>query len=133
MPSIMNNPQLRTTRISLNGLQLGLKGVRIVEALTVGSVTGIVATTLSFFVVNRLLPPGATFADTNARCRRSAPSISRAAWRFARIGACSASTRSRQGELQVQQVLVRFLHRLAPFAPAFLFGLLLLGPLAVIS
>jgi uncharacterized iron-regulated membrane protein len=42
--------------------RLGLKGVRVVEALTVGSVAGIVAATLSFFVVNRLLPPGVTFA-----------------------------------------------------------------------
>lgn len=39
--------------------QLGLRGVRLVEGLAVGSVTGIVIATLSFFVVNRLLPPGA--------------------------------------------------------------------------
>jgi len=43
---------------------LGLKGVRIVEGLTVGSVTGIVIATLAFFVANRLLPPGASFAGT---------------------------------------------------------------------
>jgi uncharacterized iron-regulated membrane protein len=41
--------------------QLGLPGVRIVEALTVGSVTGIITVTLAFFVVNRLLPPGASW------------------------------------------------------------------------
>jgi len=41
---------------------LGLPGVRIVEGLTVGSVTGIVIATLAFFVANRLLPPGACFA-----------------------------------------------------------------------
>jgi uncharacterized iron-regulated membrane protein len=41
--------------------QLGLPGVRIVDGLTVGSVSGIIAATLSFFVANRLLPPGATF------------------------------------------------------------------------
>ena len=40
----------------------GLAGVRIVEGLTVGAVTGIVVATLAFFVANRLLPPGATFA-----------------------------------------------------------------------
>lgn len=40
---------------------LGLPGVRIVEALTVGGTVGIVAATLAFFVVNRLLPAGATF------------------------------------------------------------------------
>jgi uncharacterized iron-regulated membrane protein len=40
--------------------RLGLPGVRIVEGLTVGSVAGIVVATLSFFVVNRLLPPGAS-------------------------------------------------------------------------
>lgn len=42
--------------------QLGLSGVRIVEALTIGSVTGIVAATFAFFAVNRLLPPGASVA-----------------------------------------------------------------------
>jgi len=41
--------------------QLGLPGVRIVEGLTVGSVTGIVIATLSFFVANRLLPLGTSF------------------------------------------------------------------------
>lgn len=41
---------------------LGLPGVRIVEGLTVGSVSGIVIATLIFFVVNRLLPLGASFA-----------------------------------------------------------------------
>lgn len=39
----------------------GLPGVRIVEGLTVGSVTGIVIATLAFLVFNRLLPLGATF------------------------------------------------------------------------
>jgi len=42
--------------------KLGLPGVRTVEGLTVGSVTGIVIATLAFFVANRLLPLGATFA-----------------------------------------------------------------------
>lgn len=41
--------------------KLGLRGVRVVEGLTVGSVTGIVIATLSFFVVNRLLPIDAKF------------------------------------------------------------------------
>ncbi len=41
--------------------QLGLRGVPIMESLTVGSVTGIVIATMSFFVVNRLLPLGVTF------------------------------------------------------------------------
>jgi len=41
---------------------LGLPGVRIVEGLTVGSVTGIVVATLAFFIANRLLPLGASFA-----------------------------------------------------------------------
>jgi len=41
---------------------LGLPSVRIVEGLTVGSVTGIVIATLAFFVANRLLPLGASFA-----------------------------------------------------------------------
>lgn len=39
-----------------------LPGSRIVEGLTVGSVTGIVIATLAFFVANRLLPLGASFA-----------------------------------------------------------------------
>lgn len=34
---------------------LDLPGLRIVEGLTVGSVTGIVIATLAFFVANRLL------------------------------------------------------------------------------
>ena len=38
----------------------GLAGARVVEALTVGSVTGIILATLVFFVANRLLPPGTT-------------------------------------------------------------------------
>ncbi len=41
--------------------QLGLGGVRFVEGLTIGSVTGILIATLAFFVVNRLLPLGANF------------------------------------------------------------------------
>lgn len=41
--------------------QLGLRGVRVVEGLTVGSVTGMLIATLSFFVVNRLLPLNASF------------------------------------------------------------------------
>ena len=36
--------------------QQGLAGVRVVEALTIGSVTGIMVATLAFFVANRLLP-----------------------------------------------------------------------------
>lgn len=43
-------------------VKLGLPGVRIVEGLTVGAVTGIVIATLAFFVVNRLLPLGVSFA-----------------------------------------------------------------------
>jgi hypothetical protein len=39
--------------------QLGLAGVRLVEGLAVGSVSGIVVATLAFFVVNRLLPSAA--------------------------------------------------------------------------
>jgi len=42
--------------------KLGLPGVRMVEGLAIGSVTGIIIATLSFFVVNRLLPAGASFA-----------------------------------------------------------------------
>jgi len=41
--------------------QLGLRGVRIVEGLAIGSVTGILIATMSFFIANRLLPLGATF------------------------------------------------------------------------
>ena len=42
--------------------KLGLPGVRIVETLTIGAVTGVIAATLAFFVVNRLLPLGTSFA-----------------------------------------------------------------------
>lgn len=42
--------------------RLGLGSVRVVEGLTIGSVTGIIIATLAFFVVNRLLPLGFTFA-----------------------------------------------------------------------
>lgn len=38
----------------------GLRGVPLVEGLTVGGVTGIVAASLAYFVANRLLPRGAT-------------------------------------------------------------------------
>lgn len=44
--------------------KLGLKGVRIVEGLTVGTVTGLLIATLAFFAVNRLLPLGVEFANT---------------------------------------------------------------------
>ena len=37
----------------------GLSGVRVVEALTVFSVPGIIMATLAFFIANRLLPAGA--------------------------------------------------------------------------
>ena len=40
----------------------GLAGVRVVEGLTLGSVTGIIIATLAFFAANRLLPLGASFA-----------------------------------------------------------------------
>jgi len=40
----------------------GLAGVRVVEGLTIGSVTGIMIATLAFFAVNRLLPLGIAFA-----------------------------------------------------------------------
>jgi uncharacterized iron-regulated membrane protein len=40
--------------------QLGLRGVRIVEGLAIGSVTGMLIATAAFFVVNRLLPLGAS-------------------------------------------------------------------------
>lgn len=40
----------------------GLAGTRVVEGLTVGSVTGIVIATLALFAVNRLLPLGISFA-----------------------------------------------------------------------
>jgi len=42
--------------------KLGLPGVRIVEGLTIGSITGIIIATLAFFIANRLLPLGASFA-----------------------------------------------------------------------
>lgn len=42
-------------------VQLGLRGVSVVEGLTIGSVTGIIAATLAFFISNRLLPMGASF------------------------------------------------------------------------
>jgi uncharacterized iron-regulated membrane protein len=42
--------------------QQGLSGVCVVEVLTIGSTTGIIAATLAFFVANRLLPLGTTFA-----------------------------------------------------------------------
>ncbi|HYD05647.1 MAG TPA: PepSY-associated TM helix domain-containing protein [Reyranella sp.] len=41
--------------------QLGLNGVRVVEGLTIGSVSGLVIATLMFLVVNRLLPLGTAF------------------------------------------------------------------------
>lgn len=41
--------------------RLGARGVRLVQALTVGSVSGIVIATLGFFVANRLLPLGTVF------------------------------------------------------------------------
>jgi uncharacterized iron-regulated membrane protein len=37
----------------------GLAGVRVVEALTIGSVTGILTATCAFFLANRVLPAGA--------------------------------------------------------------------------
>jgi uncharacterized iron-regulated membrane protein len=40
----------------------GLAGVRVVEGLAVGSITGIVVATLAMFAANRLLPPGSGFA-----------------------------------------------------------------------
>jgi len=40
----------------------GVPGFRLIEELTIGSVTGIVIATLAFFVSNRLLPLGASFA-----------------------------------------------------------------------
>ena len=39
-----------------------LAGVRMVEGLTIGSVTGIIIATLAFFAINRLLPLGTSFA-----------------------------------------------------------------------
>ena len=43
----------------------GLAGVRVVSALAVGSVTGIMLATLAFLVANRLLPPAAVLAETS--------------------------------------------------------------------
>lgn len=43
-------------------MRLALGGVRVVEGLTIGSITGIVTATLAFFVANRLLPSGAALA-----------------------------------------------------------------------
>jgi len=40
--------------------QLGLAGVRLVEGLAVGSISGIMGATLAFFVANRLLPMSAS-------------------------------------------------------------------------
>lgn len=40
----------------------GLHGVRVVEAMAVFSVSGIIAATLVFFIANRLLPPDAALA-----------------------------------------------------------------------
>lgn len=45
-------------------LQLGLRGVRVVEALTIGSVTGMILATFAFFVANRLIPLGASIGGT---------------------------------------------------------------------
>ena len=42
--------------------QLAVRGAVLVERLAVGSVTGIVIATLAFFVANRLMPLGVTFA-----------------------------------------------------------------------
>ncbi|WP_428661020.1 PepSY-associated TM helix domain-containing protein [Reyranella sp.] len=42
-------------------LQLRLRGVRVVEGLTLGSVTGILIATLAFFAANRVLPLGSSF------------------------------------------------------------------------
>ena len=44
-------------------IALSLPGARIIEGLTVGSVTGIVIATLIFFATNRFLPLGVSFAD----------------------------------------------------------------------
>ncbi len=43
-------------------IKKNLAGVRVVEALTIGSVSGIVIATLAFFIANRVLPLGAEFA-----------------------------------------------------------------------
>lgn len=41
--------------------QMGLSGVRIVDALAIGSTIGIIIATLGFFAINRLLPLGTRF------------------------------------------------------------------------
>lgn len=43
--------------------QLGIGGIRLVEALTIGATAGLVGATFAFFVANRLLPSDASFAD----------------------------------------------------------------------
>lgn len=43
-------------------LRHGLRGVPLLQGLTIGSVTGIVIATFAFFTVNRLLPENAEFA-----------------------------------------------------------------------
>lgn len=43
-------------------MQLGLRGVEVVEPLAIGCVTGILAATASFFVANRMLPLGVSMA-----------------------------------------------------------------------
>jgi uncharacterized iron-regulated membrane protein len=43
----------------------GLSGVRVVECLTVGSVTGIMIATLAFFIANKLLPLDAKLAGVD--------------------------------------------------------------------
>ncbi|MEM1117330.1 MAG: PepSY domain-containing protein [Bacteroidota bacterium] len=42
--------------------EMSQTGLRVVEVLTIGSVTGIMVATVAFFVANRLLPSGADFA-----------------------------------------------------------------------
>ena len=66
----------------------GLTGVRVVEALAVAAVPGIMLATCAFFVVNRLLPLGASFAGgTRAELEMWAfylawgLSLAHAAWR----------------------------------------------------
>jgi uncharacterized iron-regulated membrane protein len=43
----------------------GLAGVRLVEGLTIGSVTGIIIATLAFLIANRLLPLSASWAGVD--------------------------------------------------------------------
>lgn len=45
----------------------GWAGVRVVEALATGSVTGIILATLSFFIANRALPEGATLSGLDRK------------------------------------------------------------------